>query len=1188
MKFIQPLHTYLYMALYHVFLSATKHTLLLNFQFAKLFGLAALFFGTQLVFGQAQTPDVRQLQPDQILERELHGAELHQYQFDLNRGEFFRVRVEQKGVDVVLLLRDEKGNELSRMDSPNGDKGFETMSFVADVAGSFVLEVKSLSEDERKGSYLIRREAIRMATADDRAQVELERKQQASRGQLEQLSAEIVRVFGEINSSTPPETFQAALNKVTQGIEISQEIKSLEYEILFTVYLARLFQDRGDPGKTLEYYEKTLKIINSDKETKANLRSSEITILTGMGDVYEKDMEDSVAAAKLYARALALYQAQQEDANKGMLLRNIGNILKSLKLYSAAEEYYFDAIGVFQRLKLPLEEAVTLGALGTVCFEQKEKLAEGLRYLLDSEKLLEKSPENSDYQNTRLVILTFIYLSYKQLNSTGEASFYRNKAKELQRKTTSSFVRYGSLVLLGEELDEAGEFEEALKIYQEALELEIKSSAPNKSSQQFLLTRITLLYLKLKKGGEAQKPFDQAFDLALQSKNHTELAGLAETFADRLFDGQAFNLAEDYYSLALSVLRSKKNRPKQVNFEQIASVVNKLGKTQIRNGKQFGALTNLRTALTLQMSLYQETNLADMLQDRMKVFAGLNQRRLAIFFGKQVVALKQEIRGTLKTLPIETQRSFLKGNRETYEALVGLLIQENRLGEALQVLNLYQSQEFFDFSSNKNIFNSSLSFTQHEKSALAEQQNLQASLRESKEEFMDNPNFLKLEGVLKKIELDFSHSWGEKDQAPMVPNVTEMQTVLGELETATKQKPAAIYTLITREKFYLLLLTCDGGIKVFKSSVTAGALNSKILKFYALLQSPTYDPRPAGKELHNIIFKPIEAELKRQNIQTLMWQLDGSLRYVPVAALWDGQRYLVERFQNVIFTRVDHERMTRTVSRNWTGSGFGSIQQHTIDVLGDGDTVTLPALPGVMQELEGIFRLVGVGSGILDGEVFADATFTKEAFFEAMKRHRPLVHVSSHFSFRPGDGARSFMLLGDGTALTLDEMKNRAGLFEGVELLTLSACNTAATQPDAHGKEIDGFAELAQRLGAGSVMATLWQVSDDSTPWLMKEFYSIRQSGDGTTKVDALRNAQLALLKGTADTRLFSGVHKGGGASNVRIVVVPDASNQTRNLTRADIVYVSEVEAPLFKDEGQKRFAHPYYWAPFILIGNWQ
>ncbi len=1017
----------------------------------------------------------------------------------------------------------------------------------------------------------------------DRARTSLEHQQQ-ERLLLEKLSDEIVKVLAEINSSTPPEIFQSALKLATQGIEVSRKIKSLDDEVLFTVYMARLFQERGDHQKTLEYYEKSLKVINSDKETKVNLKSSEITILTNIGNVYERDLANPMEAGKSYARALELYQANEEDANKGMLLRNIADIFLGFKSYPAAEEYYFKAVGVFQRLKLPPEEGVTLSGLGRVYFDQKEKLADALKYLLDSEKLLESSPDNSGYQDARLLNLCFIYLSYRRLNAVGDASLYRDKAKEVQTKTTSSFVRYGSAVLLGRELEEAGEIEEALKIYQEALALETKSGAPNKSSQILLLKRITLLHLRLRKIDEAQRSFNQAFDLARESKDYTELAGLAETLGDRVFDGQAFKLAEDYYDLALSALRFKENRSSQVDFEQTMGVLNKLGKTQLKNGKQFRALTNLRIALTVQMSLYQESNLADMLQDRMKVFAELKKRRLAIFFGKQAVALKQRMRGTLKSLPVDTQKSFLKGTRETYETLATLLIQENRLGEALQILDLYQSQEFFDFTGNAKIPSSSLSFTQHEKSALAMLQNLQASARGSKEDFVNNPNVMKLETVLEQIEVDFAKNPGPPDRAPIVPEVTEMRTVLKGLESATKQKPAAIYTLVAEEKFYLLLLTANSEIKVFQSSVTADALKSKILKFYALLQSPTYDPRPLSRELHAIIFKPVEAELKRQNIQTLMWQLDGSLRYVPVAALWDGQRYLAERFQNVVFTRVDHERMTRNVSRSWTGTGFGSSQKHTVDVLGDGDPVTLSALPGVIQELEGIFRLEGTGPGI----IVEDAKFTKEVFFEAMKQHRPLVHVSSHFLFRPGDSARSFMLLGDGTALTLDEMKNRAGLFDGVELLTLSACNTAATQSEANGKEIDGFAELAQRLGAGSVIATLWPVSDTSTPWLMKEFYSTRQRNGGTTKARALRNAQLALLKGTADTEPISRMPKDGGISGIKIVVVPDASNQVRDLNRSDIIYVSEMEAPLFKYKEDQKFAHPYYWAPFILIGNWK
>lgn len=1156
----------------------------------KLFGSAfALLLGLQSAFGQTQEADAWRLTPGQTLERELRGAESHCYRVDLKQGEFLRVRVEQKGIDVLLLLLDAQGKELARTDSPNGDKGFESISLLGDASGTLVLEVRSLNEDAGKGVYVIRSEAVRTANAEDRARVALERERQAEQGRLDALTAEALKALGEMNSSTPPETARAALNKAAQGLEVSRRVKSLEYEALFSFLTARIYEELRDHQKTVEYYEKTLKAINSDKETKASLRSSEITALKQFGRFYENELGDGVKAWKLYNRALSLYGEKEEDEDKGVLLRYMGDVMMSLRFYQKAQEYYFQSLQVFQRLKLRFEEGATLGKLGRVYFAQPSKAAEALKYLLESEKLLEDSPANSDYQNTRLINVGYIYLLYDRLNNRGEASAYRTKARELQAKTEDPYVRFAANFLLAKALSESGQFEEALKIYQEAAQFAADSDMPDKVNVQTVaLQQVSLLCLRLGKIEEAKKAFNEAFELVKDARDHTQLAGVLENFGDGLFRGNAFKLAEDYYSYALSVLMAEENRPRQVNFEQVAAVLNKRGKAQLENKDETRALVNLRTALTLQSSLYQQTRLADMLHDRMTIFARLNKRRLAIFFGKQALALRQELRHTLKTFPVETQKSFLKGVRGAYETLAILLIQENRLEEALQILNLYQSQEFFDVGSSGKLLDGTLSFTRHEKSALGELQGLQTSLWESKEGFVRNPNFHKLEDAFKRIEEEFGKPPGEADKAPAVPDVAEMYAALRELGATTGQRPAALYTLIGGDDFYILVVTPGGGIKVFKSNVGADDLNAKTLRFYALLQSPTYDPRPLGKELYDLIFKPIQAELKRQNVRTLMWSLDGSLRYVPMAALFDGERYLVERFQNAVFTRADRERMTRAVSRNWTGTGFGSSQEHVVDLLGDGDTIRFPALPGVTQELRSIFRVGGTGAGVLDGEVFTDTEFTKGAFYESMRRRRPLVHVSSHFAFRPGDDSRSFMLLGDNKALTLNEMKKWEGLFDGVELLTLSACNTAATQPDAYGKEIDGFAELAQRLGAGSVMATLWQVSDDSTPWLMKEFYTTRQSNGGRTKAEALKNAQLALLKGTADTGRFSGARKGSGTSKLEIVVVPDASSQTRSLTRADIIYVSKMDAPLFKHDDRKRFAHPYYWSPFVLYGNWR
>lgn len=150
--------------------------------------------------------------------------------------------------------------------------------------------------------------------------------------------------------------------------------------------------------------------------------------------------------------------------------------------------------------------------------------------------------------------------------------------------------------------------------------------------------------------------------------------------------------------------------------------------------------------------------------------------------------------------------------------------------------------------------------------------------------------------------------------------------------------------------------------------------------------------------------------------------------------------------------------------------------------------------------------------------------------------------------------------------MTLAEMKVVPNLFNGVELLTLSACNTAAQLPGANGREIDGFAELAQRKGAGAVMATLWPVADQSTPWLMSEFYRARGVVSNATKAEALRRAQLALLSGTA--RLGS-----NSATTMRAKIIG---------AKATVV------GPRFITDPSKPYAHPYYWAPFILIGNWR
>jgi CHAT domain-containing protein len=203
----------------------------------------------------------------------------------------------------------------------------------------------------------------------------------------------------------------------------------------------------------------------------------------------------------------------------------------------------------------------------------------------------------------------------------------------------------------------------------------------------------------------------------------------------------------------------------------------------------------------------------------------------------------------------------------------------------------------------------------------------------------------------------------------------------------------------------------------------------------------------------------------------------------------------------------------------------------------------------------------------------------------------PLVHITSHFYFSPGDQTNSYLLLGDEDIFTLDEMKGYPDLFKGVELLTLSACETAAQRPNSDGREVDGFAELAQRQGAAAVMATLWNVKADSSYSLMSGFYEKKSHHEGITKAEALRQAQLDLM--TRTTKASSGLlprsrtaFKGRGNSTT--IKIFRQGQQHPTAVEEGIVWVEEKYARPYRRSDSKRYAHPYYWSPFVLFGNWR
>jgi CHAT domain-containing protein len=265
--------------------------------------------------------------------------------------------------------------------------------------------------------------------------------------------------------------------------------------------------------------------------------------------------------------------------------------------------------------------------------------------------------------------------------------------------------------------------------------------------------------------------------------------------------------------------------------------------------------------------------------------------------------------------------------------------------------------------------------------------------------------------------------------------------------------------------------------------------------------------------------------------------------------LHDGKNYLVENYSVVMMTEAVRDKIADTPVAKWTVWGLGVTKG------GDG----YDELPNVGIELNSITGQ----RGILGGQVMLDNSFTESALRAGIAQAYPIIHIASHFQFTPGSMEDSFLLLGDGSHMTLADIKTKLN-FNGVEMLTLSACQTAVGDDSAshHGVEVEGLGAIAQQSGAKSVLATLWPVADGSTALLMSTLYKEHKE-ERLDKADSLRQAQLVLLKGSAKAD-------------------PNAKT-VRGLSRMNVAQ----GAATFTADPARPYAHPFYWAPFILMGNW-
>ena len=330
----------------------------------------------------------------------------------------------------------------------------------------------------------------------------------------------------------------------------------------------------------------------------------------------------------------------------------------------------------------------------------------------------------------------------------------------------------------------------------------------------------------------------------------------------------------------------------------------------------------------------------------------------------------------------------------------------------------------------------------------------------------------------------------------------------------TPPHTAILYPIMLPDSL-ALLLTLPDGIKHISVPVGSEKIKETVQEYRIRLQTRVNNRfLYSSQQIYDWVIRPAEADMKANDVDTLVVAPDGALRLIPFSTLHDGEHFLIEKYAVGTIPAISL-------------TDPKPVNKENFDILIGGLSEArqgFSALPSVPAELRDIRE-------IMSGKILIQNNdYTIENMTAAFKeKPYSLVHIATHGVFG-GTPEESFLLAYE-DKLTMDRLEQLIGLGifrkQKVELLTLSACQTALGNERA----ALGLAGVAVKAGVKSAIATLWFVDDEATSLAIREFY--RQFREpGMSKAKAMQNVQKKLI-------------------------------------------------------AQRRYWHPLYWAPFLVIGNW-
>jgi CHAT domain-containing protein len=816
----------------------------------------------------------------------------------------------------------------------------------------------------------------------------------------------------------------------------------------------------------------------------------------------------------------------QNLPNQAQLVQQ-GRTLYETGQFAEAARVWQQAAQVYQSQGDRLNQALALNYL-CLAYQQLGQLEEAKVAIADSLKLLEPSTVKPSPDNPSVLILA------QALNTQGQLQLSLGQA-ELALKTwqqaTATYAQAGDEAGMSGSLINQVQALQTLGLYRQASKTltQVEQTLQNQSDSPIKVTGLRSLGNALRMVGDLDKSrqvLQQSLATAQQLKSPSDISATLLSLGNTARAQQDTKAALAFYQQAATASTSPILR-NQAQLNQLSLFL---------DTRQLSAAQALLSQIQPQVVCTGSIETCPYPPSRTAVYAGINLAQSLIRLKKTSTVSSPswtEI-GQLLASAVQQAKSIKDQRAEAYALghLGGLYEQTQQLSIAQdlteQALLIAQANNAPDIAYRWQWqLGRLLKATGNKKEAIAVYSETIKTLQSLRSDLVAiNPEIQfsfrdEVEPIYRQLVDLLLQSSPNPEGEPSQQNLIQARAAIESLQLAELENffraaclqgkavqidqvidqddptAAAIYPIILPDRLEVILKLPQQPLRHYKIPVDQGdverilkELREQLTKPYTLLEI-----QPLSKQVYDWLIRPAEADLAKSRVKTLVFVLDGSLRNIPMAALYDGQQYLVQKYAVALTPGL------QLLSPK-------SLERGQLKALTAGVSEARPgfsALSNVAIELDEINSEVP-STRLLNEE------FTITAFQNKINSLPfPVVHLATHgqFSSKADD---TFILTWDNrlNANQLDDLlrvtdQSRAN---AIELLVLSACQTATGDKRA----ALGLAGVAVRAGARSTVASLWSIDDKSSALLMSQFYRelVRTK---VTKAEALRLAQLSLLQ---------------------------------------------------------------------------